>query len=122
MGWFHKEDAARRAYIELLRERVNALDTLPSDRQKSMLYAELIAAGYLDGDTHTDQYGVPDGNVIIGVTVKGRLFLQELEAREREQSWRGRVKKLGLVIFGFVVGIVSHVLPDFLKSLWTHTP
>jgi hypothetical protein len=87
MGWSHKKDNARRAYIELLRERVGALDSLPPDRQKSVLYAELIAADYLSGVTRKDQSGFPSGNVVQGITVKGRLFLQELEERERQQSW-----------------------------------
>jgi hypothetical protein len=53
---------------------------------------------------------------------KGRLFLQDLEAREREQSWLGRATKLGLIVFGFIMGIVAQVLPDLIKALWTHHP
>lgn len=36
------------------------------------------------------------------------------------ESWLGRVKKLSLIIFGFVMGIVSQIVPDLIKALWTH--
>ncbi len=116
MGWSQKNDTARRAYIELLRERVSALDSLQPDRRKSVLYAELIAADYLSGVTQTDQNGFPSGNVIQGITVKGRLFLQELEERERQRSWLGRAKKLGLIVFGFLMGIIFAGSPRSYQS------
>ncbi|MFL6597032.1 MAG: hypothetical protein ACJ8KF_03605 [Chthoniobacterales bacterium] len=111
MGWSYKKDTARRAYIELLREQVGGLDSLPPDRRESVLYAELIAADYLSGVTRRDQDGFPSGNIIQGITVKGRLFLQELEERERQRSSLDRAKKYGLIAFGFAMGIISHVLP-----------
>src|SRR5207248_969349 len=116
MGWSQKNDTARRAYIELLRERVSALDSLQPDRRKSVLYAELIAADYLSGETQTDQNGFPSGNVIQGITVKGRLFLQELEERERQRSWLGRAKKLGLIVFGSLMGIIFAGSPRSYQS------
>ena len=64
MGWSYKKDTARRAYIELLREQVGGLDSLPPDRRESVLYAELIAADYLSGVTRRDQDGFPSGNII----------------------------------------------------------
>ena len=120
MGWSYKKDTARRAYIELLREQVGGLDSLPPDRRESVLYAELIAADYLSGVTRRDQDGFPSGNIIQGITVKGRLFLQELEERERQRSSLGRAKKYGLIAFGFAMGILSHVLPDLIKTLLVH--
>jgi len=122
MGWFHKKETARRAYIKLLRERVEALDSLPPDSRQTILYAELIAGEYLSGVTRTDENGLPNGNVIKGLTVKGRLFLQELEAKEDERSSLGRAKKFGLIAFGFLMGIVAQILPDLLKALFLHKP
>jgi len=121
-GMVAKERHSPSGVLELLRERVSALDSLQPDRRKSVLYAELIAADYLSGVTQTDQNGFPSGNVIQGITVKGRLFLQELEERERQRSWLGRAKKLGLIVFGFLMGIISQVLPDLIKALLVHKP
>ena len=112
-----KNETGRQAYIRLLRNRVNAIDELPSTEREHILWADLIAAGYLDGVTRTNELGIPNGNVIKGATVKGRLFLQELEALEEAQTWRGRALRYGIPVATFFAGIVSSVVIDWLKKV-----
>src|SRR6266576_6681701 len=110
-----KSETGRQAYIRLLRSRVDAIDELPSDKREHILWADLIAAGYLDGVTRTDEMGVPSGNMIKGATVKGRLFLQDLEALEHERTWKHRAIRYGLPVGTFLAGILSSVLIEWLK-------
>jgi hypothetical protein len=114
--FFTKEKTARRVYIEMLRQRIGAIDTLSQEEREHFLWAELIAAGHLNGVTRTNATGIPTGNVIMGPTVKGRLFLQELELSEHKESLHGKLIKVGLVAGGFVAGIASAILIEFLKK------
>lgn len=112
-----KRETGRHSYIRLLRSRADAIDELPSDRRDHILWADLIAAGYLNGVTRTDENGIPNGNVITGATVKGRLFLQELESLEDAQTWKGRAIRYSIPVAMFFAGIVSSVLIDWLKKV-----
>jgi hypothetical protein len=111
----HRE-TGRQAYIRLLRGRVDATDGLPPDEREHVLWADLIAAGYLDGLTQTGSDGSPTSNVIQGATVTGRLFLQDLEALEEAQTWRARTARYGIPVATFFVGILSSVLIDWLRK------
>jgi hypothetical protein len=113
---FAKKKTARRVYIEMLRQRIGAIDSLSQEERGHFLWAELITAGYLNGVTQKNATGIPTGNVIMGPTVKGRLFLQELELNEHKESLQGKLVKIGLVAGGFVAGIVSAILIEFLKK------
>ncbi len=83
-----------------------------------MLSGELILGKYLEGDVNYDHNHCIIGSKTTGVTVAGRLFLQQLLREDREESSLGRFKKYGLVAFGFVMGIVANLLPDLIKHLF----
>lgn len=114
--FFTKKKTARRVYIEMLSQRIGAIDSLFQEERGYFLWAELIAAGYLNGVTQTNATGIPTGNVIMEPAVKGRLFLQELELNEHKESLHGKLIKVGLIAGGFVAGIPSAVLIEFLKK------
>ena len=116
MGWFFRKDTARRAYIRLLRERVDSLDKLTPELRRTVMYADLIAAGHLDGVTSNDEYDFPKGNVIKGITVQGRLFLEELEKQERNDSVFGRISKFIIILGTFLAGIGSAIAIAFAKG------
>ena len=107
------KDTARQGYIRLLKERAEALDTQIPKQRRTMMYAELIAEGYLIGATITDQEGFPNKNRITGITTKGRLFLQELEEQERSRSFTGRLKS-GWPQFSGLIGVFI----GWLLSSW----
>lgn len=98
---------ARRTYIATLRYLVAGIDALPLDRQQHFLGAELIAAGYVIGTSRHDSKDMPNGNVITGPTVKGRLFLQQLEEEESKASLRSRLIRFGIPIGTYVAGLAS---------------
>jgi len=110
-----KPKTARQTYISMLSSRVSSIDSLTEEQRGHFLWAELINAGYLNGVVKTNASGIPVGNVIAGPTVKGRLFLQKLQTRERKESLAGRLKNGALVVGGFIGGIASVIATEFLK-------
>src|SRR5438552_850953 len=107
---------ARARYIRLLERSAKNADV--EDTPDGAFSSELIEEGYLRGRAGPDQHGVLTRAVVTGITVKGRLFLETLKQQERESSWWSRAKKFGLLLIGFIFGILSHVLPDLFKALW----
>ena len=117
-----KKITARQVYIRMLRHRVDGIDSASPEQREHILWADLIAGGYLNGVTRPGPDGIPTGNVITGPTVKGRLFLQELETLESNESFRAKLLKYGVPVTTFFLGIVSSVLIDWLKKKLEITP
>lgn len=78
-------------------------------------------AGHVRGAVRRNELGVISGCVTTGMTVQGRLFLEELQRKEKEESWWGKFKTWGLpiisAIVGYIVAIITPVLTDWLKTL-----
>ena len=100
-----KPATARQIYIKMLSSRVSSIDSLTEEQRGHFLWAELINAGYLNGVVKTNASGIPVGNIISGPTVKGRLFLQKLQDRERKESAGGKLSRWILVVCSFIGGI-----------------
>jgi hypothetical protein len=118
MKW-KRAESPRQAYIRLLSERAKIQESAAQEERDSVLYSELIDADYLRGVPFRDaaKGGMTTGVTVTEITLKGRLFLQQLKSRERQQSLFGRLKKLGLLIGGYLLGIFSPALTDLVKSL-----
>lgn len=106
---------ARRLYIRMLRNRLDGIDSLPLKEREHWQWAELIAAGHLNGVTRTNENGEPNGNIISGPTVKGRLFLQELEEAESKSSFQARLLRFGIPSLTYFVGLLSPLVIAYLK-------
>src|SRR5438552_406632 len=93
MRW-KRPETARRAYIRLLSERAGIQESAAPEDRDSALYSELIDAGYLRGVPFRDaaKGGMTTGVTVTEITLKGRLFLQQLKSEERRQSFLGRLK------------------------------
>jgi len=118
MRW-KRPETARRAYIRLLSERAGIQESAAPEDRDSALYSELIDAGYLRGVPFRDaaKGGMTTGVTVTEITLKGRLFLQQLKSEERRQSLLGRLKKVGLLIGGYLLGIFSPALTYLVKAL-----
>ena len=113
-----KPPTARQTYIKMLSDRVSAIDSSSVEQRGHFLWSELIASGYLNGVTKTDARGLPTGNVITSPTVKGRLFLQELNEKEFKESAMGKLKSWSLPALAYLGGIASAVLAELLKKIF----
>jgi len=104
MGWFSKLVARkvtpRRMYIRILRK---ATDDTPLLSEDVRFCAELIAEDYLVGNVSRDGDGIPIGVGLTGITVKGRLFLQQLQSEERKESFRSKMIKVSLIVGGYIL-------------------
>jgi len=81
-----KNETARQAYIRLLRERAEAIESLTPDWREVVLRSELIKDECLDGDVTTNHDGFPVATTVMGIKPKGRLLLQQLEKEELDAS------------------------------------
>jgi hypothetical protein len=112
---------ARKEYIRILTRSVNAFTPQPGDKLNATLVSELSEEGYLKGKGSPNEHGVIERAASWGTTVKGRLFLEELEGKEREASFRRRIWKYGLPLVTYMAGLASPIVSDALR-LWFHLP
>lgn len=112
-----KRTTPRQTYIKMLSERSVSIDSLTPEQRGNFLWSELISGGYLNGVTHENASGVPVANVLMGPTVKGRLFLQELETEEFKESNVGKLKHWLTLLIGFIGGVMTVILTEFLKKM-----
>jgi hypothetical protein len=112
--------------MDLLSEHRNVLEvaiagTLPShiDHNSDIpvgIFRELFEQGLVAGkDVSTLSAGPAYMNPEI--TLKGREYLNDLNQRREERSLKGRVKKLGWLILGWLGGVVSAVLAAWAGKL-----
>lgn len=76
------------------------------------IYLELLEGGYLYNKTKASEIDFKQPAIAFTrMTVKGRLFLQELKEQERKEKWSYKVKKLCLllvpVICGYILGLLT---------------
>jgi hypothetical protein len=81
-----RNETARQAYIRILRERVDKIESFNPKQRDVVLYAELINDECLDGVVHPNGSGFPIGYSVMGIKPKGRLFLQQLQKEELDAS------------------------------------
>lgn len=121
---------ARKLYIDILSNFAKHATPEPNaagEKRIATLSGELIDAGHLSGATIRDEHGEIRGAVVTGMTVQGRLFLEELRRKEKDESWWGKFKTWGFPIIGalvgYIVAVVTPVLTEWLKTfLPTHQP
>jgi hypothetical protein len=117
-----KPESSRKAYIRLLKERVDVADNLPLDERDRVFKAELINDGCLDGVVGMDSSGMFPSSVIIGLPKpKGRLLLQQLEQEEADATAIGKLKKKTDLFLGLILGIISTVAGAIILHL-LHLP
>jgi hypothetical protein len=112
---------ARQEYIEILSSQSANFTPSPADPNQLRLATfcgELIDAGYLHGGTLRDQHGIIRGSAVSGVTVQGRLFLDQLSREEKEATPWARFKKYGVPLITYAAGVLTPVLSDLLKNLF----
>ena len=114
-----KSETHREAYIRILQETADGTAVGSDSEREAILSGELILGDYLEGSVVRDANGCVAGSATTGITVAGRLFLQHLQKEEREESKFGRLKKYGLVVFGFIMGIIANLIPDLMKHLFS---
>jgi hypothetical protein len=106
----------RRAYIRLINDGPLKESDFSSREEKQLemdLMIELIRDGYALGPFSREV--ATDGEILRAVewrgpTAKGRVFADELAERERQDSFRYRVKEFGIATGGWVAGILSGLL------------
>ena len=110
-----RKETARQAYIRLLAQRAGEIDSEPHETKEGILCGELIEEKYLEGAVLRDQQGCIRGAAVVGLTVKGRLFLQELERLEHANTFWGRYRSYILLTIGYLFGLLSPVLTKLLE-------
>ena len=80
------------------------------------IFQELFEEGLVAG---IDASSINEGPAYMnpGITLKGREYLNTLNQRRDEISIKGRAKKIGWVILGWLGGIVSAVLVAWASKL-----
>ena len=81
-----KSETARQAYVRLMRERAEAIDSFTPQQREVVLLSELIKDECLDGVVTPNGDGFPVGALVMGIKPKGRLLLQQLEREELDAS------------------------------------
>ena len=109
------------SYIRLLTESAEDTPQDVSDGRDAVLSGELIAAGYPTGDTLPNEDGSVVGSVVTGITVQGRLFLQQLIEQQAASTIRFKLAKAAPAVIAFALGqafaVVGPVLSDFLRKI-----
>lgn len=115
---------ARREYIKLL-EKFSEIKGSPipdPNHEEKILSIELLNGLYLKGQVVQDDRQCKDVPHVSGITVKGRLFLQELQEQEKQDSlWQKALKYLP-VLFGYVVGLLTPFIQKWLESVLATIP
>jgi hypothetical protein len=122
---FSTMNTARHNYIDILSELADRYTPEPSDPSRmrtAVLSGELIEAGYLSGQSFREAGGLIRGSAITGLTVSGRLFLDQLRKEEREASLWAHCKRWGIPVITYLFGILTPVLSNFLKVIFHVKP
>jgi len=114
---------ARQEYIDLLTaqsENFTPAPTEPNELRVATFLGELIDAGHLSGGTLRDQKGVIRAAAPRGMTVQGRLFLEQLKTEESKATLWARTKKWGVPLITYAAGVLTPILSDFLRASVSH--
>lgn len=111
-----KQRKYREEYIEIL---TFVADNNNADGNFDVtLIAELIDSEYLKGGIARDEQGKVFHAQCYGITVSGRLFLEELREKARKEKASYKVLIIVYPIIGYIVGVISPVLSEWVKSLF----
>ena len=112
-------------YIKVLK-RVNeasepfhilATDKSYSDTDKKLL-TELINSGHINCSRLSPQ---PKGMMHfthVTPTVKGRIYQDELEQKQKEQTFKGRITKHSSIIIGVLLALFCNVILEIVKNIF----
>ncbi len=106
---------ARREYIRILAEHAETVPT-KTDPETALL-GELIEAKLLTGGAARGSTGQVIAANVTGITVDGRLFLQRLREEERQERVLRKSLKYVPILIGYVAGLLSPLLTDWIRSL-----
>jgi hypothetical protein len=76
---------------------------------------DLIEEGMVRGEQ-----GHVEGGLAIGldsITLKGRQLRDELLEKRKARRLSSRLKKFGLLVFGWIVGLISPLIAEYLKKI-----
>jgi hypothetical protein len=113
-------DNARSNYIDLLSDYAKHFTPArgaPDEKRESVLSGELIEAELLTGAVLRDADDEIRGASVNGITVKGRLFLDQLQREQREASVSAKLKKWGVPLLTYLAGVTTPILSDLLKAI-----
>jgi hypothetical protein len=113
---------ARKEYIRLLSRNVAHFTPEPGVERDAMFNGELIDAGHVTGVVRRNPVGVISGAATTGMTVQGRLFLNQLQKEERDASLWAKLKMWGVPILTYVIGVITPVISDWLKVVFHLKP
>jgi hypothetical protein len=116
--FFHRPETTRQAYIRILSKHCSGIKPLPQEDQDAALLSELTWSGeYLQGDFVFDEASKTTKAVSVRrVMPQGRLLLEQLKLAESEASLTGKMKRCGLILLGFVLGIIATLIAEYLKK------
>ena len=105
----------RVTYIRILERSVESVEKV-AETPDAVFSGELIEENYLTGTAGRNADGLLFRSAVTGITVKGRLLLEDLREKEREQSWAGYLEKFGLFALGILTGALVPVLAAWIKA------
>ena len=108
----------RRGHPWLFAESIQRQNRRGCPGELAVIY-DLIEEEYIRGLVERDgitQTGAHMG----GITLKGRLFRDELTAKRDTARWPARLKRVGLVIGGWIVGLLTANAKEILAYFAGH--
>jgi hypothetical protein len=120
MSKYRKSSSARPAIIRIISSRSDL--SSGDGAHEAAMTGELVNAGMLDGEEIRDESGRIVGAIVTGPTIKGRLLALDLLRQEREQSWWYRSIKYLMLLVGYIFGLLSPLLTEWLRGLLRLTP
>ncbi|MHC4320805.1 MAG: hypothetical protein ACYST3_00840 [Planctomycetota bacterium] len=110
-------------YIKVLKQvnkasesfHILATDENYSDTDKKLL-TELINSGYINCGRHSPKGMTHFTHVT--PTVKGRIFQDELEQKQNERTFKGRITKHSSIIIGVLLALFCNVILEIVKNVF----
>lgn len=113
-------ETARQRYIRLLRilaEYDIANFSTPAVPAKDLLALNaLLSENFISGGLSKNSDGFPVNFSGVSITIKGMLFLEDMEQREEAKTSIGLVKQNRFAIYKWVFGIIAGVIVGYLLA------
>jgi hypothetical protein len=109
-------DNPRKEYIRLLSLVSSEHTPEPGEMCDATLLGELIEAKHLRGSPLEDKQGFIRAAAPRGITVSGRLFLQQLRREEKQASLFGQFKTWGVPLLTYAFGVLTPILSDLIRA------
>jgi hypothetical protein len=113
---FNIMDNPRREYIRLLSLVASEQTPEPGEKRDATLLGELTEAKHLRGSPLDDRQGFIRAAAPRGMTVSGRLFLQQLKREEKQASPWGQFKAWGFPLLTYAAGVLTPIFVDLLRA------